>query len=178
MYTAWLALVLKTSFALVGIGAYATIFFEETSPLAVKLIAATFAVLFGFLNARGAHKTGSYQAILVFGLLSVLAAFMVMGTPAVNTGNVTGFFDAGTESILATTGMVYVSYVGVPKVARVSEEVRDPERNLPLAILAGVAATGAHWSDDVEVARRHRLASGLAVPRPIEGAGSSDPSLT
>jgi len=130
----WLALVLKTSFALVGIGAYATIFFDQTSPFAIKLVAAGFAVLFGLINAVGAGKTGSYQAILVFTLLAILAAFMGTGLGALEAARFDGFFAAGTESILATTGLVYISYVGVTNVASVSEEVRDPERNLPRGV--------------------------------------------
>ena len=43
----WLALMLKAAFALVGIGAYATIFFQEASPFLIKLVAAGFAVAFG-----------------------------------------------------------------------------------------------------------------------------------
>ncbi|MDA1266420.1 MAG: amino acid permease, partial [Planctomycetota bacterium] len=135
----WLALVLKTSFALVGIGAYATIFFPDASPLVMKLVAAGFAVAFGLLNALGAGKTGSYQAILVFGLLAILAIFMAVGAASVDLSNFRGFFDSGTESILATTGMVYISYVGVTKVASISEEVRDPERNLPLGVFLSLA---------------------------------------
>lgn len=135
----WLALVLKTSFALVGIGAYATIFFGEADPMVMKLVAAGFAVAFGFLNAIGARKSGSYQAVLVFGLLAVLAAFMATGVGSLELSHFGGFFDAGAESILATTGLVYISYVGVTKVASVSEEVRDPERNLPRGVFLSLA---------------------------------------
>jgi len=130
----WLALVLKTSFALVGIGAYATVFFEDASPSVVNLVAAGCAIGFGLLNAFGAGKTGSYQAVLVFSLLAILAAFMGVGTASVDLSRFGGFFEAGTETILATTGLVYISYVGVTNVASVSEEVRDPERNLPRGV--------------------------------------------
>ncbi len=130
----WLALVLKTSFALVGIGAYATIFFAETNPIVMKLVAAGFAILFGMLNARGASKSGGYQAVLVFGLLLVLAVFLALGLGAAEMARFDGFFDAGSQGILATTGLVYISYVGVTNVASVSEEVRDPERNLPRGV--------------------------------------------
>ncbi|MCF8432349.1 MAG: amino acid permease, partial [Melioribacteraceae bacterium] len=38
------------------------------------------------------------------------------------------------QSILSTAGLVYVSYVGMTKVASLSEEIEDPERNLPIGI--------------------------------------------
>ncbi len=46
----WLALVLKTSFALVGMGAYVALF-TDASPTTMRLVAVAFAVLFGVVNA-------------------------------------------------------------------------------------------------------------------------------
>jgi len=137
----WLALVLKTSFALVGIGAYASLIIDDASPMAMRLIAAGFAIFFGLLNALGAGKTGRFQAVLVFGLLTLLALFLIGGLQEVELASFEGFFAAGSEGILATTGLVYISYVGVTNVASVSEEVRDPERNLPRGVFLSLAAT-------------------------------------
>ncbi len=130
----WLALVLKTSFALMGIGAYAALVFHDADPWHMRLIAAGFAVFFGLLNALGAGKTGGFQTLLVFGLLAILTVFMGKGVGAVELAHFEGFFDAGAQSILATSGLVYISYVGVTNVASVAEEVVDPERTLPLAV--------------------------------------------
>lgn len=135
----WLALVLKTTFALVGIGAYVSVFFEDVNLIVIKLVAAGFAIAFGLLNALGASKTGNYQAILVFGLLTILTAFLATGVGSIQPANFEGFFGAGAENILATTGLVYISYVGVTNVASVSEEVRDPEQNLPRGVFLSLA---------------------------------------
>ncbi|MCB9915141.1 MAG: amino acid permease [Planctomycetes bacterium] len=134
----WLALVLKTSFALVGLGAYSALFFEH-GPWTEKGIAVGFAVLFGLLNLWGSEKSGKAQRLLVVALLAVLALFLARGLPEVQPDHFRGFFDAGFERILATTGMVYISYVGVTKVASVSEEVRDPERSLPRGVFLSLA---------------------------------------
>ena len=58
----WLALVLKTAFALVGIGAYLEIFVPGIPllPLAIG-----FAVFFGIINLSGAKKTGGFQILLI-----------------------------------------------------------------------------------------------------------------
>ncbi len=136
----WLALVLKTSFALVGLGAYVALYIEP-EPWAIKAIAVVFALVFGTMNALGSKKTGGLQRILVMSLLTVLLFFLLMGLPQVESTRMEGFFDAGSDAILATAGMVYISYVGVTKVASVSEEVRDPERNLPKGILLSLVAS-------------------------------------
>ena len=129
----WLALVLKTSFALVGLGAYVALFFDPPE-WAVKAIAISFALGFGALNLLGSKKSGKMQRVLVIGLLIVLSAFMALGLPQFEATHFEGFFGKGSDAILATAGMVYISYVGVTNVASVSEEVSDPERNLPRGV--------------------------------------------
>ena len=131
----WLALLLKTAFALVGMGVYVELLVQVFDPsLSVPIVpaAACFAILFAMLNLMGAEKTGSFQIIIVFGLLTILTWFIGRGVFNLKFEHFGGFLDAGSDNIISTTGLVYISYVGVTKVASVSEEVKDPERNLPL----------------------------------------------
>ena len=124
----WLSL--KTAFALIGMGAYINLFFPN---LPILPVAVAFAICFGLLNLTGSKSAGIMQLILVGGLLMILAWFMT-GILHIQPNRFSGFFDKGTGSILATAGLVYISYVGLTKVASISEEVRNPERNLPLGV--------------------------------------------
>ncbi len=128
----WLALILKVSFALVGMGAYISLFFPDIS---IRPIAVSIAVILAILNYFGAKKTGNLQVFLLFGILSVLIIFIGFGLPEINISHFAGIWDKDVSSIFATTGMVYISYVGITKVASLSEEVKNPERNLPLGII-------------------------------------------
>ena len=47
---------------------------------------------------------------------------------------------AGTYNVVSMTGIVLVSYMGLTKVASVAEEVRSPERNIPLGIILALIA--------------------------------------
>lgn len=127
----WLALILKTAFALVGMGAYITLFFPDTpmAPLAIGL-----AIVFGWLNLFGVKKSGGFQVILVVVLLTILGSFMGFGLFQLQASHFRDFFARSFDSIYATAGLVYISYVGLTKIASVSEEVSNPERNLPLAM--------------------------------------------
>ena len=127
----WLALVLKAAFALIGLGAYVALVFHDAP---VMLIAAGLAVLFGVVNLLGAKKVGGFQIVLVLGLLAILAWFIARGSVQMNREHFSGFFDKGFTSIISTAGLVFISYVGVTNIASVSEEVKNPERNLPLGI--------------------------------------------
>ncbi len=60
--------------------------------------------------------------------------FLWDGLPRINISNFQGLFNPGFSAIFSTTGLVYISYVGVTKVASLAEEVKDPEKNLPLGL--------------------------------------------
>ena len=127
----WIAVALKAAFALVGIGAYLRLFLPE---LNIGPIAVTFAVLFGFVNVMGAKKSTLFQGFMVVGLLAILAWFTGAGLLQLEPANLAGMFGQAPASIVSTAGIVIVSYMGLTQVASVAEEVRNPERNLPLGM--------------------------------------------
>lgn len=132
----WVALILKGAFVLIGMGAYLSIFFQKvpTTQIAVGL-----AVAFGLVNLFGVKKTGSFQVILVIILLTTLGWFLGQGLVVLRLEHFQGFFDKGFDAIYGTAGLVYVSYVGLTKIASVSEEVKDPEKNLPRGMFLALA---------------------------------------
>ena len=127
----WIAVVLKASFALIGVGAYLELFFPG---LQMGLVAGGFALFFGGVNYFGAKKSGSFQVVLLIGVLILLAWFCGVGLLQVEVGNFGGFFASGSTGLISTAGLVIVSYMGLTKVASVAEEVKDPDRNLPLGM--------------------------------------------
>jgi APA family basic amino acid/polyamine antiporter len=127
----WIALILKSAFALIGIGAYLRLFLPD---LNIAPVSAGFAVLFGFVNIMGAKKSTSFQSVMVVGLLVLLAWFTGLGLMHIELTNFSGAFQQAPGSLVATAGLVVVSYMGVTKVASVAEEVRNPERNIPLGM--------------------------------------------
>lgn len=132
----WIVLVLKIAFVLVGMGAYLGVFFPE---LPVVPVAMSLALVAGVVNLAGAKIGGQVQVVLVALILILLLVFPLGGLPSVEAGRLTGMLDAGTSGLLATTGLVYVSYAGLSKIAGITEEVEDPERTLPRGMFLGVA---------------------------------------
>ncbi|MCP3902737.1 MAG: amino acid permease [Planctomycetes bacterium] len=132
----WLSLALKVAFALVGMGAYLHLIWPAAP---ITTLAVLFAVAFGLLNVFGARKTGGFQILMVVALLGCLGWFVWAGAGEIDTAKLHSeenpFFGAGAEGIFATAGLVCISYIGLTKIASVSEEVRNPERNLPRAML-------------------------------------------
>jgi amino acid transporter/mannitol/fructose-specific phosphotransferase system IIA component (Ntr-type) len=131
-------LVLKSAFALIGMGAYLAIFLDvPLKPLAIALTA-----LFATLNIVGAKQSSGFLRVLVLTLLAVLGAFIVDGLVEFVLGHegmtvgarFTPFMPEGIDGLLATVGLVFVSYIGLTKVASLAEEVTDPDRNIPLGM--------------------------------------------
>lgn len=141
----FLALVLKTAFALVGIGAYASIFYD----LPIKIVASLLTIVFMVLNLLGAKKTAGLQRFLVFFLIAVLVLFMVEGLREVFSIGAQNLVDTklrpfatdGIEGILSTAGFVFVAYLGLTQVASVAEEIKNPERNIPLGMILSLIVT-------------------------------------
>ena len=136
----WFALSFKGALALVGGVPYLIYLFDVpqsiTTPLALAL-----AALLVVVNVFGAKQTGQLQVAIVAVMLVALGWFAVGGVPSVEMAYYDGFFDSGVGGILEATGLVFVSYAGVTKVASVAEEIEDPGRNIPLGILGSLAFT-------------------------------------
>ncbi len=134
----WTALVLKSAFALVGMGAYLGLFIE----VPIRTVALLLTALFVAVNVAGAKQTGGLQRALVAALLAVLAFFVAQGLWEVfavrgwesSRPQFTPFSPFGAQGLFATVGLVFVSYAGLTKVASVAEEVTDPDRNIPLGM--------------------------------------------
>ncbi|GBD87114.1 putative amino acid permease YhdG [bacterium BMS3Abin03] len=127
----WAALVLKVSFALIGMGAYMKLFFPEIEIIPIAII---IALILGLLSLFGAQKSGRLQSLLVSALIFILLLFIGGGVPEINKIHFDNFLASGWNSVFSAAGLVYISYVGITKIASLSEEVKNPERNIPLGI--------------------------------------------
>ena len=131
---AWFSLVFKSSFALVGLGAYLLLLVPLSSAL-IKGVALSLAVLITVLNIVGTKQSGKAQSIIVTAVVLALAAYVLNSGLYVEPTRFQGFTEKGTGGVVTAAAFVFVSYAGVTKIASVAEEIEDPDRNLPLGIL-------------------------------------------
>ncbi|RKX39812.1 MAG: hypothetical protein DRP64_13720 [Verrucomicrobia bacterium] len=126
----WLALLMKTSIALLGLGAYLAVYVH----LPMQVIAILAGLVFMLTNMVGAKETMRLQIAMVAGLLAILVFLVVKGAPVVEREYFTPFASEGWGSVLPTTALVFISYIGLTKVASMAEEVKNPGRNIPLGM--------------------------------------------
>lgn len=127
----WLSLLLKSSFALVGFGAYLSIFAD----FPLRGTALVFLAVVMFLNIMGVKKVGNVQMIIVVVSLLSLILILIFGLPQVQPENMEPFMTHGNGGLIAAAAFVFISYAGVTKVAAIAEEIKNPSRNLPLAMM-------------------------------------------
>lgn len=140
----YLALTLKSAFALIGMGAYLALFIN----LNIQMVALGLTIAFMLLNIFGAKETTSLQRILVTTLVSVMAVYIAGGILSFfnvdttqSVAETSPFFTEGIAGLLGTVGFVFVSYAGLTKIASVSEEVVNPGRNIPLGMILSIIST-------------------------------------
>ena len=130
----WLSLLLKSSFALVGFGAYLSILVKIPGEY-TKYFALFFLIIILILNIVGVKKVGKVQIVIVSISLTALILILIFGLPNVQSENLDPFLINGNMGLIATVAFVYISYAGVTKVAAIAGEIKNPSRNLPRAML-------------------------------------------
>ncbi len=131
----WLSLTFAIAFYLYGMGEYLSQFL----PLTAFWGAFIGGILLTILNIVGAKESGRTQVVIVLTLFVILGGFSFLGVFNIDTENFSPFFPFGTEPIFGTTALVFVSFLGFVKIAAVAEEIKDPSKNLPRALIGSVA---------------------------------------
>jgi APA family basic amino acid/polyamine antiporter len=131
----WFGLIFATAFYAVGFGEY----LGPVVGISPTLLALVMTVALSVLNLVSTQAAGRAQAYIVIVLLAVLAGFVGHGTLRANPSLLAGpFAPFGLGAIWAGTATLFVSYCGFGEIASMAEEIRDPGRNLPRALLGSV----------------------------------------
>ena len=103
------------------------------SPLALVILAACTLVLL-----PGAKASSRLNVVMTACNLVLILFIVVAGASAVNRDNWHPFAPHGMQGIAAGAGFVFFSYVGFDTVCTLAEELENPQRDLPRAILGSL----------------------------------------
>ncbi|MCQ6266954.1 amino acid permease [Fictibacillus sp. WQ 8-8] len=101
----------------------------------INLPAVIIILLITTLLSRGIRESARVNNIMVFIKLAVIILFIVAGVGYVKPDNWTPFMPFGFEGIVAGAATVFFAYIGFDAVATAAEEVKRPQRDLPLGII-------------------------------------------
>jgi len=111
-----------------------------------QAIAAALTVVFTVLNLLGVRHSSTVNVILVAANLAVLVVFIAFGFTHLTAGNFQPFVPAP-AGVLLGAYYIFFAYSGFGRAATVAEEIKDPERTVPRAVLLSILiSTGFYLS--------------------------------
>jgi len=130
----WFSLTLKSSFALVGMSTFLAMIVNWEPHITAVIIC----MIFIAVNIIGAKESGRLQIILVVGLLALMFLYISWGVTHIDSRHFLPFAPFGWHPVFATAGIVFISYGGLLKVASIAEEIKNPGRVIPLAMICSL----------------------------------------
>jgi amino acid transporter len=103
-----------------------------------NLPAVVLILLCTLLLIRGASESAKVNTVMVLIKLGVLVFFIVLGLQGWNSDHFSNFYSEGFNSITSAAGIIFFSYIGLDAVSTAGEEVKDPHRTMPLAIISAL----------------------------------------
>ncbi|SDJ31880.1 amino acid/polyamine/organocation transporter, APC superfamily [Frankineae bacterium MT45] len=189
----WTFVVGKTA----SCAAMALTFASYAAPHHLRIVAVLVVVTLTAVNLRGVQKSAWLTRLIValtFITLGIVVAGAFLGGGA-DTGNLSPFPGGDLHGILQASGLIFFAFAGYARVATLGEEVREPARTIPRAIVialtitlcvyalvavsallalgeSALAASSAPLHDVVLGGELHRLAPLVQVGGAIAAAGS------
>ena len=108
-------------------------------PILVHLPAFGIVMLITWLLLRGARESATANNIMVVIKLLAIGLFILVGVSNLHTTNYTPFAPNGFTGIHQGAAIVFFAYIGFDAISTAAEETIDPQRNLPIGILGGLA---------------------------------------
>lgn len=131
----WMFLISKLSAAgvvAIGFGSYFYQLFPISSPMAYSVLAV---VLLTAANYFGVKKAGILNLLIVTITLVSLLYLVFSGIPKVNVSNFMPFAPFGVLGIAEAAALLFFAFTGYARIATLAEEVAEPKKTIPKAII-------------------------------------------
>jgi APA family basic amino acid/polyamine antiporter len=108
-------------------------------PILINVPAFSIVMLITWLLLLGVRESARANNIMVAVKLMVLALFIVIGLGHITPANYHPFAPNGFRGIHQGAAIVFFAYIGFDAISTAAEETKNPQRNLPIGILGGLA---------------------------------------
>jgi len=151
-WMSWFAHAVACSLYALGFGAYFELVLREFhivmphwgffSPQ--KILAAVAAVLFAYVNFRGASETGKVGNFVTIAKIVILMVFVGFGLAIIFRkpdwqASFTPFLPNGWGGVFKAMGLTFIAFQGFEVISQCSEEIKNPKKNIPRAIFISLA---------------------------------------
>jgi APA family basic amino acid/polyamine antiporter len=108
-------------------------------PVLLNIPAALIVLAITWLLYIGVRESARANNIMVVVKLLVLGFFVVLGSVHIDTANYRPFAPNGWAGIHQGAAIVFFAYIGFDAISTAAEETKNPQRNMPIGILGGLA---------------------------------------
>ena len=114
-----------------------------TAQNAIIIISIVMPLLLTLINLRGMKEASGTNNLLVGLKVTALVLFIAVGLFFLlshgNFSNYNPFFPRGVAGMLSGAALIFFAFVGFNTITVIAEEVKDPEKNVPKAIIMAFA---------------------------------------
>src|SRR5215831_12690741 len=138
----WLSMDYRTAAKIIDATGTLTVYHEAPHifgvPIICNLLAVSIVTVITLFLVWGIRESARINAVMVGVKLLVLLFFVVIGSWWVQPANWTPFAPNGWAGVSAGAAIVFFAYIGFDAVSTVAEETRNPQKNLPIGIIASL----------------------------------------
>ncbi|MCL5680006.1 MAG: APC family permease [Candidatus Marsarchaeota archaeon] len=119
-----------------SMGGYVNIFFSSHINTVYFAIAAIIA--FAIINILGIKNSAKTISAFVVINIVILLIFIAFGFGSFHSSNFTDFMPNGFTGTIAGAAIIFFAFTGFSRVTTISDEVKDPEKTIPKAIMLSI----------------------------------------
>ena len=133
-WSKWLGYMAADAVLAIGFGSYLQVFYPSVDPALAGFGLLTVLFLVNLVGTKG--YSVSQNAIFGVLMLSILV-LVIPGSANVDMANYQPFFTGGFDGFVAAAVPLFYAYIGIAVAGQMGAEVKNPSRNLPLAMAGG-----------------------------------------
>lgn len=113
--------------------------FNPANGTYIDVPAILIALFIAWVISRGAKESTRLNTFMVYLKVGVILLFIGVGVFYVKPHNWTPFMPFGFEGVMTGAAIAFLAYIGFDVIATAAEEVKQPQKNLPIGILGSLA---------------------------------------
>ncbi|MGQ8967826.1 amino acid permease [Bacillus subtilis] len=104
-----------------------------------NLPAAVIILLITAIVSRGVKESTRFNNVIVLMKIAIILLFIIVGIGYVKPDNWSPFMPFGMKGVILSAATVFFAYLGFDAVSNASEEVKNPQKNMPVGIISALA---------------------------------------
>jgi basic amino acid/polyamine antiporter, APA family len=107
-------------------------------PIVINLPAMLIVAFITMVLVIGIRESSQFNTVMVVVKLLVLGFFIVVGAFYIQPENWTPFVPHGWRPVVTSAALIFFAYIGFDAISTTAEETRNPQRDLPIGMIASL----------------------------------------